>query len=425
MKSEYLITFDSKDKICTSVEKFKNLLAAHAAIAFVKKEKIEFNEKNFPYQLAQGTLSDGSLYYDLTIEDADPSDREVYTNLVREVRRICAKISGRNIIMLHDGLGEDYCQLGYPIVYKTENLMRKLIAKFMAISIGYDWGDVSTPKEVLDSVRIDGKKEKSNFLQEVDFIQLSNFLFKKYTKHDVVRFVDSIKEKSDDEVVRVGDLRQYSPFTNWEKYFAKKVNCDSEYLRTKWERLYEYRCKIAHCRGISKLEFDELSQISLDICKKIQAALDAIGDVHVEEAEREELAENFSGAANKNAADFIAKYNKLADLMRFVCGVASDDKDIYHKHEANKTNIKMQASYLCAVKGLIDRDVMLLITRAQEFRNKVVHQVGLIDISETELLEQSLAVDAVLDLIGGFEEIEVKAMKGVDLRTALIQADEM
>ncbi|VXC13599.1 HEPN domain-containing protein [Massilia sp. 9I] len=425
MKSEYLITFDSKDGICTSVDKFKNLLASHTSISLNKKEKIGFNGRDFPYQLAQGTLTDGSLYYDLTIEDTEPSEREIYTSLLKEVRRICAKISGRNIIVLHDGVGEDYCQAGYPIIYKTENLMRKLIAKFMAISIGYDWSDASTPKEVLESVRSDGRKEKTNFLQEVDFIQLSNFLFKKYTKSDAARFIDSLKEKGDDEIIKVGDLKHYSPFTNWEKYFAKKVNCDSEYLRTRWERLYEYRCKIAHCKGLSKQEFEDLTQISSDICEKIQAALDSIGDVHVEGDEREELAENFSGAASKSAADFIAKYNRLAELIQFVCLAASNESDMYTKHEANKTNIRMQSRYLCSVKGLIDKDMVALINHAQTFRNKVVHQVGISDISESELVEQASAIDLALETIGSLNFPHVEKMKGVDLRSSSSQQEVM
>ncbi|MDM5121866.1 HEPN domain-containing protein [Aeromonas rivipollensis] len=260
MKSEYLITFDVQENLCTTVEKFRSLLVAHSSISFSKKEQsFSYNGIIFPYILAQGTLTDNSIYYDLTIECSDESQHEDYKSLLKEIRKVCTKTSGRNIIILHDGVGEEYCQKGYPIVYRTENLMRKLIAKFMAISIGYDWSDASTPKEVLDSVRTENKKEKTNFLHEVDFIQLSNFLFKKYTKADANRFIDSLKDKTDDELVRVGELKQYSPFTNWEKYFAKKVQCESEYLRTKWEKLYEYRCKIAHCRGISKLELAELT----------------------------------------------------------------------------------------------------------------------------------------------------------------------
>lgn len=416
MKTEYLITFDAKDELCTSVEKFKNLLSAHSSISFGKKDKVSYSSKEFCYQLAQGTLTDGSLYYDLTLEVTEPEDQETFKDLLREVRRICTKTSGRNSIVLHDGVGEEYCQQGYPIIYKTENLMRKLIAKFMAISIGYDWSDASTPKEVLDSVRVEGKKEKSNFLHEVDFIQLSNFLFKKYNKADSSRFLDSLKEKFDDEVIKVGDLKSFSPFTNWEKYFSKKVNCDSEYLRSRWERLYEYRCKIAHCKGITKQELDDLVSISNDIGEKIQAALDSIGDVHIAESEREELAENFSGTASTGAAEFIAKYNKLIALTKSVCELTSNEKDIYSKHDTNKTNIRMQSQYLCGAKGVIDKGVAELISKAQIFRNKLVHRVGIVEISESELIEETASIDTIVDALSSLNPESLERLKGIDLR---------
>lgn len=294
--------------------------------------------------------------------------------------------------------------------------MRKLIAKFMAISIGYDWSDASTPKEVLDSVRTENKKEKTNFLHEVDFIQLSNFLFKKYTKADANRFIDSLKDKTDDEYIRVGELKQYSPFTNWEKYFAKKVQCESEYLRTKWEKLYEYRCKIAHCRGISKPELAELTNISDDICQKIQAALDSIGDMHIEESEREELAENFSGMANKLAGEYIEKYNKLVHIVRTACELSSNDDDSYGKHETNKTNIRMQARYLYDNKGLIDKSTSDEIINLQTFRNKIVHQVGIVSLSELELAENSTTLDAVIENLSSLKLEDITSKKGLNLR---------
>lgn len=424
MKSEYLITFDSKDDICTSVDKFKSLLAAHTSISFGKKEKLSYGGNDFAYQLAQGTLTDSSIYYDLTIESADATDQEAFKNMLKEVRRICSKISGRNIIVLHDGIGESYCHKGYPIIYKTENLMRKLIAKFMAISIGYDWSDASTPKEVLDSVRSDSKREKTNFLHEIDFIQLSNFLFKQYSKTDSSRFIDSLKGKDDEEVIKVGDIKQYQPFTNWEKFFARKVECDSEYLKSKWEKLYDYRCKIAHCKGLTKLEFDDLAAISNDICEKIQAALDAIGDVHIEAADREELAENFSGTASKSAAEFIAKYNKLTNLTQMVCEMSSNEQDIYGKHDTNKTNIRMQSKYLWTAKGLINKEVSHQINRAQDFRNSVVHKVGIMEISDSEIIEEMSAIDSIIEILSSFKSEDLKKLQGVDLRNKQDKDDQ-
>lgn len=417
MKSEYLITFDSKDCICTDVDKFKSLLSAHGSISFERKEKIRFQGQEFSYKLAEGNLTDGSIYYDLTVERADSSDQELYKELLKDIRTICTKISGRQIIVLHDGIGEEYCKLGYPIIFKTENLMRKLISKFMAISIGYDWSDASTPKEVLDSVRTDGgRREKTNLLHEVDFIQLSNFLFKKYTKADANRFFDSLKEKEDSESISIGDLKQYVPFTNWEKYFSRNVNCDSEYIKSRWERLYEHRCKIAHCKSISKIEYDDLITISTDVCEKIQSALDSIGDFHVDEADREDLAENISGMASKNAADFIERYNKIAAMTRIACEIASGDDDVYRKHATNKTNIQMQSLYLLNAKGIIDSHTADSLLVLQNFRNILVHGIGRIEITDADMMSKIELADNIISIFSTIRAEDLNALKGVDLR---------
>jgi hypothetical protein len=416
MKTEYLITFDAKDQICTNVEKLKGLLSSHVDISFPRSNTIAFGHKEFSYQLAQGVLNDGSFYYDLTFECSEPANSEFFAGLLREVRKICTNSSRRNVIILHDGIGEGHCLEGYPIIYRTESIMRKLISKFMAISIGYDWSDASTPKEVLDSVRVSGKQEKANLLHEVDFIQLSNFLFKQYAKADSKRFFDTLKERDDTDHVAVCDLKQYAPFTNWEKYFSQRVQCDSEYLQAKWERLYLLRCKIAHCKGLSLDELEELRCISDDLCEKIQAALNSIGDLHIEDSDREELAENFSSIANQNVSLFLHKYNLLVARVRHACECSSSDEDIYNKHQTNKTNIRMQSKYLCNAKGLIDYETTTLINNAQAFRNRAVHQMGIVEFSEAEIIEAIQQIDPLLELFDSFADEYLVSLRGIDLR---------
>lgn len=416
MNTEYLITFDSKDQICTSVDKFKNLLNSLSSFS-INKTSITFKEADFPYKIAKGSLTDSSIYYDLTITGS-VEHIDKYANLLREVKKICYKNSNRNVIVLHDGIGEHYCSQAYPVIYKTENIMRKLISKFMAISIGYDWSDASVPKEVMESVRnSDGKREKTNFLQEVDFIQLSNFLFKKYSKADASKFIESIKIKQDDETIRAADIKQYSPFTNWEKYFQRKVDCDSEYLKSRWEKLYEIRCKIAHCKGLTKSDYDELITISSDVCSKIQTALDSVGDIHVEEEDREELAENLSGAANDYIADFISHYNKLTLFIHLMCDLSSSDTDVYNKHPTNKTNIRMQARYLQNFKGLISKEIADSIISSQDFRNKIVHKAGITPIDNGELISHTNQIKVVLENLYSIPTEELTSKKGTDLRS--------
>jgi hypothetical protein len=417
MKTEYLITFDSKDNICTNVEKLKGLLSSHDDIGFPKPNTISFGQKEFSYQLAHGKLNDGSFYYDLTFECSEDDNSESFAGLLREVRKICANSSGRTVIILHDGIGESHCLVGYPIIYRTECIMRKLISKFMAISIGYDWSDASTPKEVLESVRPPGKDEKANLLYEVDFIQLSNFLFKQYTKADSKRFFDTLKGRDDADQVAVRDLKPYAPFTNWEKYFSERVQCDSEYLQAKWERLYCLRCKIAHCKGLSLHELEELKSISDDLCEKIQAALNSIGDLHIEDSDREELAENFSSIANQNISLFLYKYNLLVARVRRACELSSSEEDIYNQYETNKTNIQMQSRYLWNAKDLINYEATMLINSAQAFRNRAVHQMGIVEFSEAEIIGAIQQLDALLELFESFTDDYLVGLRGIDLRT--------
>lgn len=419
MKNEYLITFDSKEKFCSTVETFKKLLETHENIIFKDSENISYDGDNFLYKLAQGRLPDDSIYFDFTIEYEESSNNknpEKFKDLVREVKQLCSRVSARQIISLQDGIGEEYCRRGYPIIYKTESLMRKLIAKFMAISIGYDWSDLSTPKEVAESIRIKDRRENVNFLLDIDFIQLSNFLFKEYTTADSNRFIQSLKDKKDEESISVSELRQFAPFTNWQKYFAERVNCESGYLKTRWEKLYEYRCKIAHCKGITQQELHDLTTISEDLCQKIQAALDSINDVHVEEAEREELAENISGAANPNVAGYLGMYNKLSALVKLACEKASSENDVYNKHETNKTNIKMQSQYLSNTKGLISKDEAKAICEAQTFRNNVVHRAGIDDIGESQFVEKMGEINMLIERFSRLTPEELYELKGINLR---------
>lgn len=407
MKTEYLITFDPKQCMCTDEKKFRSLLSSHDLIS-MEDNKIIYKGKTYDYQLAQGSLPDSSKYYDLTIECSSNTedDMDTFKSCLRDIRSICTKLSGREIIILNDGLGEEYCILGYPKIYRTENLMRKLISKFMAISIGYNWHDSNIPKEVLESVRGQSKKEKTNFLHEVDFIQLSNFLFKKYTKSDANAFFDGIKKMDDNETITYKEVKYYAHFTNWEKYFSEKVQCESEYLRTKWEKLYDYRCKIAHCRGITKDELDDLSIISDDICQKIQSALDSISDLHIEDIEREELAENISGVAIKGSSELIYMFSKLENTISSACE-RSIESNNYEK-EKNILGESMNAQTLFLYnKGLITEETLNKISSTAKIRNIIVHGMPSMIISDDDISYMS---KVIIELISDVSLINNKTI---------------
>ena len=255
----------------------------------------------------------------------------------------------------------------------------------MVISIGIDWENEAVPKEVNESIKKENNKIKNGLLQQVDFIQLSDFLFKKYSKNDISQLLDIIKQKNDNDKIDIVEVKNYIPKSNWEKFFAKRIDCESDYLKSSWEKLYDYRCKVAHCRTLTKIEYDDFEALCKDIGGKIDAALDSIGDIKIAASEREDLAENISVVNNDSAALFLSTYNQLSVTIQNICSLVSGEKDLYEKYTTNKTNLTMQVNYLFKNKKVLSKEECEILLEIQLFRNRFVHCLGLEQISEALL----------------------------------------
>ena len=392
MKNEYLITFDIKQEVCSDISDFKKLLQLIKGIKIVNDNKLSYNDIKFDYTITSGNLPDNSVYYNLCLEKKYEDENlhiEEYDKLLKNIRKICSTCSGRQVIVLYDGVGEFYCKNAYPIIFNIENIMRKLISKFMAISIGYDWSKSTTPSSVKESIRSKNNNNDQNILLEVDFIQLSKFLFTDYTQKVPKKYIESLKKESDDHIIRKIDLENFIPYNNWEKYFENRVDVSSEYIETRWERLYDLRNKIAHCRGINKSEFEELKSKSDEIIKAIEEALNSIDNLELDDEERDQLAENLTGSANEESFEFLSRYNILSDIVKGKCENISEENDVYRKHETNKSNIRMQADFLSKHKNIITMEERECIYEIHSFRNMLVHRSGLMAIDK-EILKDHL-----------------------------------
>jgi uncharacterized protein YutE (UPF0331/DUF86 family) len=415
MLTEYLITFNSKDAQCVDVDQLKNLLRSHSDIKFEKPDVINYKSKLFKILIGTGKLPDESVYYDLTLECCDNGDIETFNEFLRALRAICIRNSGREVVVLNDGIGEFYCQLSYPVIYKIENSMRKLISKFMAIGLGINWTSSSVPKEVSASINGEGRKNAINLLFEVDFIQLANILFKKYSNNDGNKFFESVKGMDGAAQISANDLKQYVPYSNWERYFANKVKCDAQYLDAKWTKIYEYRCKIAHCRSLNKVEYDDLLSMCDEVKEKIEQALSSVNDLHIIQGDRDAIAENITAETNLQVAKFLAYYNKLTLALSSACDLCSGPNDSYNLHEANKTNVRMQANYLANTKNIISRETAFAITSIQAFRNRIVHDFGNTIMMENEINENIERLSIVLKELLKMKVADLSLSKDINL----------
>ncbi len=158
-------------------------------------------------------------------------------------KRIIKK-SGIKFILntIWDEVSQYYCKSCYPRINEIENLMRKLIFRFMIKNIGSDWVKKSFPQKLKENVEKIAEKNEAeglleNSLYEADFIQLIEFIFIPYPKNrDINKLFEMINaaEKLDD----LKKVKEFQPKSNWERYFSSIIKIDD--LEDKWRKLYKY-----------------------------------------------------------------------------------------------------------------------------------------------------------------------------------------
>ena len=134
------------------------------------------------YDLNFGKVKNtGETYFHLSFECNDNNRIEEFTELLKSVKSILYIIN-KTPQTLYDGISLYYSNLAYPLIFEIENLMRKLITKFMLTNVGVNWIKDRIPDDVKNSINSSNKD--LTYLHNIDFIQLKNFLFsEKYTAH--------------------------------------------------------------------------------------------------------------------------------------------------------------------------------------------------------------------------------------------------
>ena len=315
VKVEYIVIMSNQNDNSMGIKQFESLLHTSSNIK-LKKDKVEYKTATFGFNICQNKMPDTSSCFDLTFTSTtEESNIKLFKDLLKEVRGICNRFNGNknsNIIELYNSLGAYYCEKAYRIIYELENLMRKLIYKFMIVNVGVNWHKTDVPKEVNDSIKKENKQSEESFLHKLDFIQLSNLLFQKFSNNDIEVFFKSIKDKEGTECVTIDEIKKYQKKSNWQKYFAKNVECEAEQLESQWKDIYEIRCQVAHCRILTEEQFNKLTQLNEAVKQTIESALKTIDTITIVKEEREQMIEFLKLFS-------LITINLLANLPRNIC----------------------------------------------------------------------------------------------------------
>lgn len=375
MKVEYLVLIDSAEEFCRSVASLNNVLQAYEYIS-INNDLINFQGASFPYEVSYEEIGrEHQRYFHIKLECLNQNESEKLRVLLKSLRTILTKVSGRPPETIWDELSTDLCVRAYPLIHHTENLLRKLITKFMFANVGIGWQKEAIPKEVVESVKIKSAERSQNYLYELDFIQLSNLLFKEYATGDSRKIVETLSYASDIADLNLQELKGLVPQSNWERYFSPIVDCESAYLTKRWERLYELRCKVAHNRFLTPDELAEIESITSEVDTIFQQALDNLGKVRVSEDQMEEVAINIATTTSESFAEFLLRWEELNRAMKKMDVVVAKDEEIEklqgNNNWRNLVNFAMR-------KGVLPRQFKKYFTDLAAFRNAIVHNPDVI-----------------------------------------------
>ncbi|HHQ6536303.1 TPA: hypothetical protein ACSTJY_001647 [Serratia fonticola] len=303
---ELLILMNTSDSFCNTNDSFNSLLKSNSEIK-IKNNQLHFKNSSFHYKLTSGDINEqqgSSRYFNVKLrtDDINSSNTELLTELIRQVKIIIGKITDYPAQTIWDDLSYYYSVQAYPLIHEIENILRKLITKFMLVNVGASWPRDSIPDALKTSSREGARTPSSrdrtnnhNILYDTDFIKLSDFLFEEYREFDVSELIKKLKNLTlnpNESTKELEDVLKFIPKSNWDRYFSSHINCADVFLKKKWTRLYELRCQIAHNNTFSKANLEETIKIISEIKPFLEEATEKLEDIVVPTQEKENLVDS-------------------------------------------------------------------------------------------------------------------------------------
>lgn len=280
---EYLIPFATKDGICIDTHSFNSLICAHSDLT-LSENKIHYKSEQFHYAVALKEQSEHD-YTIFHVKFQVNESSETFREMLRAFRSILGKVVKDDVQVIWDDTGFKWNLELYERIFHVENSFRKLISQFMLVNLGVGWHKAAVPNPVKESIKSKSYKEDHGILYEVDFIQLANFLFAKYSNKDAKELPDLITKvlESDIDGKTRDQLLEYVPLSNWDRYFSKIVECGSEQLQKKWKELYIIRNKVAHNKTLTHSDYSTGIELCSFIEPLVKEANEKVGEVEIPE----------------------------------------------------------------------------------------------------------------------------------------------
>lgn len=302
MRLEYLLTKKRPNDFCNTEEQLKSLFLSNSRVT-MDESALTLGKRSFECVVEKWEV-DGSpdemVFYvavSSVEKDEDAADNlGEFDQFIRHLNSTYGTLFTINTIW--DDVSMYYERELYPRIARVENLLRKIIYRFMIRATGDGWFDNTVPKGVKKSITETLEKNHRSLdetgedqLYYADFIELGRFIFDPYPLRPLSRqaFEDIRAAMNEDSKDVEELLDQYESKSNWERYFEGAIQVDD--LNNKWTKLYAYRNQVAHTKRMSRREFQAAMKLINELASEFESCLERAGTVKMSEREVEVVKE--------------------------------------------------------------------------------------------------------------------------------------
>ncbi|WP_448104059.1 hypothetical protein [Pedobacter panaciterrae] len=275
-------------------------------------------------------------YFKFTLQCNERERIDDFYKLSKLLEKLFVKLSSEvSVNVLWNDIARQYAIEGYSLLNEVENLLRRLIANFMLINVGYDWHKLHIPSEV---ERRDPqlKVNYSDYLHQTYFSDLKTILFEGQREPnyrnigDIQILVEKNISEGKDEI-KIEDLKGVIAKSLWERHFSNATLYKKKNLEEDLERLNSLRNEIAHNRHIDRETLGKIQNISKKIIETLKLAIENLPDniLTNEEKDFQASSENLRQSTVKILPSEVAKTILNSNLSRLRNDV---EKEILEKN---------------------------------------------------------------------------------------------
>jgi len=180
LRTELLLLIPDDESFCSTEKAFVDLLNVDSLIS-ISGNKINYHRSTKSKEQVSASFkletnkvkSKHERYFLLTLECKEETLLDGFNELCDRIRVIGERLSpGKTTInTIWDDVGRIYAEKSYPFINEVENLLRRLIAKFMLITVGINWSKDTIHPELVKKIETFNDPEPYiNDLYKLDFI---------------------------------------------------------------------------------------------------------------------------------------------------------------------------------------------------------------------------------------------------------------